>query len=325
MISFLNPAILLLLLLIPIGIIFLRRRHQNYLQRLQLLGLGNTRKNGFTWLRQVVWLSICTLLIIALARPVWGIELETVETQGVSIVFALDVSKSMDAEDVLPSRLERAKLSLRDLFKQLSGNELGLVLFAGGPIVQFPLTTDTLSASAFVKQVTTSSISAQGTNIADAIRLSMQSLASASKGKHLIVLLTDGEGHVGDVDGAIRAAAQDRITNYTVGYGNAAGALIPVHNPDGSISDKRDQSGNQVISALDEQTLKTIAGATGGTYEHALPNGDEVRKLLQLINQYLPNTLNRGVQSKGIERFDIFVALAVILLTLEIVWLRLQQ
>jgi Ca-activated chloride channel family protein len=199
------------------------------------------------------------------------------------------------------------------------------VLFAGSPIVQFPLTTDTLSASSLVKQVTTNSISAQGTNIADAIRLSIQSLAAASKGKRLIVLLTDGEGQEGDVDAAVNEAAQAGITIYTGGYGDTAGALIPVRNPDGSITDKRDETGNQVHSALDEKMLKAIADSTGGVYQHALPNGEEVPNLMQSINQYMPNTLNRGVQVTGIERFDIFIALAVILLTLQIVLPRLQK
>lgn len=325
MISFLYPAVLLLFLLVPAAVIFLRWRHGDYLQRLQLMGLGLTADKNLNWLRYGLWLGICALLIFALARPVWGTELQPVETQGVSIMFVLDVSKSMDAEDVLPSRLERAKLSLVDLFKQLSGNELGLVLFAGSPIVQFPLTTDTLSASALVKQVSTSSISAQGTNIADAIELSIQSLSAASKGKHIIVLLTDGEGHDGDVDAAVSAAIQAGVTIYTIGYGDTSGALIPVRNSDGSISDKRDETGNQVHSALDEKTLQAIADTTGGIYEHVLPNGEEVQNLIQSVNQYLPNTLNRGVQVTEIERFDIFIALAVILLTIEIIVPRLQK
>jgi Ca-activated chloride channel family protein len=324
-IYFLNPVMLLLLLLMPAAGIFLRWRQGYYRQRLQLMGMENAVKDSLNWPRQAVWLISCALLICALARPVWGVELEAVETQGVSIMFVLDVSKSMDAEDVPPSRLERAKLSFEDLFKQLSGNELGLVLFAGSPVVAFPLTTDTLSASAFVKQVTTNSISAQGTNIADAIRLSLRSLVSASKGRRLIVLLTDGEEQEGDVNAAVKEASQAGITIYTIGYGDVAGALIPVRNPDGSISDKRDASGNQVRSALDEKTLRTIAGSTGGTYEHSLPNGSEVQNLLQSINQYVPNTLNRGVQAIGIERFDIFVALAVVLLTIEIILPRSQK
>jgi Ca-activated chloride channel family protein len=287
--------------------------------------MGLIANNNWDWTRPSVWLLVCGLLIVALARPVWGTELAPVETQGVSIMFVLDVSKSMDAEDMPPSRLERAKLSLEDLFKQLSGNELGLVLFAGSPIVQFPLTTDTLSASVLVKHITTDSISAQGTNVADAIRLSIQSLASASKGKHLIVLLTDGEGHEGDIDAAVNEASKAGITIYTIGYGDTTGALIPVHNPDGSISDKRDVAGNQVLSTLDEKTLKRIADSTGGTYQHALPDGAEVQALVRSINQYMPNMLNRGVQVTGIERFDIFVALAVILLTIELVLPRLQK
>jgi len=139
------------------------------------------------------------------------------------------------------------------------------------------------------------------------------------------LLLTDGEGHKGGVDAAVNEASQAGITIYTIGYGDTTGALIPVHNPDGSISDKRDSAGNQVLSTLDEKTLKLIADSTGGTYQHALPNGAEVQALVQSINQYMPNTQNRGVQVTGIERFDIFVALALILLTIELVLPRLQK
>jgi Ca-activated chloride channel family protein len=324
-ISFLNPAILLLLLLLPVAGLFLRWRQAYYLQRLQLVGMDTRVKNGWKWSRQAIWLLICSLLIFALSRPVWGTELQPVETQGVSIMFVLDVSKSMDAQDISPSRLERAKLSLEDLFKRLSGNEMGLVLFAGNAIVQFPLTSDTLSASSLVKQVTTNSISAQGTNIADAIHLSVQSLTSASKGQRLIVLLTDGEGHEGDVDAVVDEASQAGITIYTIGYGDTTGALIPLHNPDGSITDKRDETGKQVLSSLDEKTLKQIADSTGGVYEHALPNGAEVPNLMQSINQYAPNTLNRGIQATGIEHFDIFIALAVILLTLDVILPELRK
>jgi len=309
----------------PFAGVFLRWRQSHYLQRLQLMGTQFVFRNNWNWTRQVIWLLVCVLLILALSRPVWGTELIAVETQGVSIVFALDVSKSMDAEDILPSRLERAKLSLEDMLDKLSGNELGLVLFAGSSLVQFPLTTDTLSASALVEQVTTNSISAQGTNIADAIRLSIQSLAAASKGKHIIILLTDGEGHEGDVNSAVAEASQLGITIYGIGYGESAGALIPVRNPDGSISDKRDQTGNQVHSALDEKTLTTIATSTGGSYERALSSGKEVQDIIQAINQYMPNTLNKGIQVTGIERFDIFIALAVILVTLQIILPRLQK
>ncbi len=325
MISFLNPGVLLLLLLMPFAGVFLRWRQSYYLQRIQLMGMQFVFRNNWNWIHQVIWLLVCALLILALSRPVWGSELIAVETQGVSIVFALDVSKSMDAEDILPSRLERAKLSLEDLLNKLSGNELGLVVFAGSALLQFPLTTDTLSASALVEQVTTNSISAQGTNIADAIRLSIQSLAAASKGKHIIILLTDGEGHEGDVNSAVAEASQRGITIYSIGYGESAGALIPVRNPDGSISDKRDQTGNQVHSALDEKTLTTIATSTGGSYERALSSGKEVQDIIQAINQYMPNTLNKGIQVTGIERFDIFIALAAILVTLQIILPRLQK
>ncbi len=267
----------------------------------------------------MMWGTCAILVIIALARPAWGTEIEAVETQGVSIMFVLDVSRSMDAQDIQPSRIERAKLSLGEMFKGLSGNEMGLILFAGSAIVQFPLTTDTLSAADFGKDVSMSSIAQQGTNIADAIRLAILSLNSASKGKHLIVLLTDGEGHEGDVNSVAAEASGKGITIFTIGYGDTAGTFIPVRNPDGSIIDKTDSSGNRVVSALDETTLKTIADASGGQYQHASPDGGEVNSLMSAINQYVPETLNRGILSKPLEHFDLFIALAVIFLTVDIV------
>ncbi len=317
--TLINPTALWLLFFVPVAIVFFRWRETLYLKRLQTIrsSLGATVSLRSRWLRMSLWGTCCVLLIVALARPVWGTEIEPVETQGVSIMFVLDVSRSMDAEDVFPSRIERAKLSLQELFHQLSGNEMGLILFASNAIVQFPLTTDTFSAADFVKRVSTYSVSEQGTNITDAIRLATITLKSATKGKRLIVLLTDGEAHEGNLASVVKDAAQADISIYTIGYGEFAGALIPIHNPDGSIIDKTDPAGNPVLSALDESVLKSVADAGGGVYVHAMPDGSEVASLMRSINQYVPATLNRGVQIRGIERFDIFLALAVILLTIE--------
>ncbi len=322
MISFLNPSVLFLLLFTPLTLIFLRWREGIYLKRIQLLQPNLTQTESLKWRRWrlVLWGTCAILVIVALARPAWGTEIESIEAQGVSIMFVLDVSRSMDAQDVQPSRIERAKLGLGEMFKKLSGNEIGLILFAGNAVVQFPMTTDTLSASDFVKDVSTNNITQQGTNITDAIRLSMLSLKSASKGKHLIVLLTDGEGHEGDVNSVVAEAAQEGITIFTIGYGDTAGALIPIRNPDGSIIDKTDSTGNRVVSALDEMTLKTIADTTGGQYQHASADGSEVNSLMQTINQFVPKTLNRGVQSRPVEHFDLFIILAVILLTVDILF-----
>lgn len=322
MIAFLNPPALLLLVLVPVAFLFLRWRETIYLKRLRLIQANLSGPESLKWRRWrlILWGLGAMLVIVALARPAWGTEIEAVKTQGVSIMFLLDVSRSMDAQDVQPSRLERAKLSLQEMFKGLSGNEMGLILFAGNAVVQFPLTTDTLSAADFVKSVTTNSLTQQGTNVTDAIRLAMLSLNSASKGKHLIVLLTDGEGHEGDVNSVVGRAAQAGITIFTIGYGDTVGALIPVRNSDGSIIDKTDAAGNKVMSALDEATLKTIANASGGQYQHVGTDGSEVNGLMRAISQYVPETLNRGVQTRPIEHFDLFIALAVILLTLEIVF-----
>jgi len=321
-ITFLSPLTLLLLLLAPAALLFLRWRETIYLQRLRLIRSNLNEIESLKWWRWrlILWGVCAILVIVALARPSWGSEIEAVETQGVSIMFLLDVSRSMDAQDVQPSRLDRAKLSLQEMFKGLSDNEMGLILFAGNAEVRFPLTTDMLSAADFVKSITTDSLNQQGTNITNALRLAMLSLNSASKGKHFIVLMTDGEGHEGDVNTVVSQAAQSGITIFTIGYGDTAGALIPIHNPDGSIIDKTDAAGNRVMSALDETTLKAIADGSGGQYQHAGIDGSEVNGLMRAISQYVPETLNRGVQTRRIEHFDLFIFLAVILLTVEIVF-----
>jgi Ca-activated chloride channel homolog len=269
--------------------------------------------------KSVLWLVTVAALIFALARPVWGIDLDIVESRGVSVMFVLDVSRSMDAQDILPSRLERAKLTLQEMFQSLSGNELGLILFAGTAFVQFPLTTDSATAATFLKAATSDSISNQGTNIAAALRLALDSLDEATSAKHIIVLITDGENQQDDPQSVVYEAAQRGVTIDAIGYGEAQGAPIPVYDHDGRVTGyKSDQSGNLVLSSLDEVLLRETAERTGGIYQRATAGGQEAKRLTDLINEGEVATLNRDVQSHDVERFEIFVALAVLALTVEI-------
>lgn len=318
--NFLNPIMLLLLLLMPPIIVFLRFREQEYRKRLLLIehNVLNPVSSRQRILRSVLWGASYSLCVIALARPVWGTQIEVVDIQGVSVMLVLDVSTSMDSQDILPSRLERAKMTLRELIQQLEGNEVGLVIFAGHAMVQFPLTMDSRSSADFLNGISSDSVSIQGTNIAGALRLALLSLNSASTGQHVMILLTDGESHDGDLVAVLDDIAQSETIVHTIGYGEAAGVAIPVRNPDGSIIDKTDVVGNRVISALDENTLRTIASATSGTYHHGGSLDNEASVLMRVMSQYTSPTFDRGIQSRPIERFDIFVAFAVISLALEI-------
>ena len=258
-------------------------------------------------------------LIVALARPVWGEEISVLETQGVSVMIVLDVSNSMNAQDVAPSRLERAKLSLSDLIDGLSGNEIGLILFAGSAYVQFPLTTDTLSAKSFLGAVSSNSITKQGTNIGAALQLAIDRFRNRGNIQPIIILVTDGENLEGDPLTVAAAAKEVGITIHAIGYGNPEGSAIPIYDDAGHETGyKTDAAGNLVMSALDEPTLKAIAEATGGTYQRASSAGTEINTLLGVISKTEATSLGTRSESCGVERFGIFVALALIALSAEI-------
>lgn len=323
---FINPAVLLLLIGLPFAIVFFVWRER--LRTATLERLGNLRlllpdstsiSAEYRKWKFILWTVAVIALIIALARPVWGEDVSLIETQGVSVMVILDVSKSMDAQDVTPSRLGRAKLGILDLLKGLAGNEVGLILFAGSAFVQFPLTTDTVSAATFLEAATTQSISRQGTNLEAAIRLGIDSFNDAFSSHRLIILMTDGENHEGNITHIANEAAGRGITIYTVGYGSADGAPIPVRDASGSeIGFLTDEAGDQVTSRLDEGVLRTISERTEGKYLRGSSTGEEIRTLIQDISAIESEQLGSRTESQGVERFGIFVALAALALTLEI-------
>jgi Ca-activated chloride channel family protein len=323
--TFLNTPALILLLVLPAAVgLFVwrareRQRTEGSLGNPELVSaligrISSTRRV----VKAVLWLVAAGSLIFALARPVWGVDVDTIEAQGVSVMVVLDVSASMDAQDVTPSRLERAKLELRQLFDRLAGNEVGLVLFAGTAFVQFPLTTDVTSMGTFLSAATTQSITQQGTDLASALRLSMQAFDQASTAQRYIIVASDGENLEGDPLRAADEAEAQGIVIDTLGFGGTEGAPIPVRDEAGNIvTYKADQSGTLVLSALNETDLKAIAERTGGTYQHA-SGTDEVSRLADAINQTSASSLASRTQTRNVERFGIFVALALLALTLEI-------
>jgi Ca-activated chloride channel family protein len=322
---FVQPIFLLLFLAIPLMLVFVLRRERMRKAATRRLGNialllspeHNFNANYRIW-KLALWAVTIAALIVALARPVWGENVSIVETQGASVMVVLDVSKSMNAQDITPSRLGRAKLAVLDLLEGLAGHEVGLILFAGSAFVQFPLTTDTLSAGTFVGAASSDSITRQGTNTDAALRLAVNSFNYALSSHRYIVLLTDGENHEGDPSGAAGRAAEQGITIFSIGYGSPDGAPIPIRDENGNEAGYQlDDSGNTVTSALDERSLKTISEQTGGTYQRASSTGDEIRNLIQTINVAQSAQLGSRTESQGIERFSIFIALALLALSAE--------
>lgn len=322
---FLNPGALILLALIPLFAVFLVWRRHAYWRAFRQLGdvalvekLAEQRSDRRYFWRGGLWLCALGALVIALARPVWGVNTDIIEVQGVSLVAVLDVSNSMAAQDILPSRLQRAKLALHDLFEGLRGNEVGLVLFAGSAYVQFPLTTDVDSALAFLKSVDTGVITQQGTVIEEALETALDLFDPERPSARLVVLMTDGENHEGTLEQALEQARQQAVTIYTLGYGDAEGAPVPVLAADGQISRyKADETGQLVVSRLDETTLRTIAEQTGGIYQRASASGTEITNLVQTIRQVEAGQLDNRVESRAVDRFGIFVLFALAALSVE--------
>ena len=273
-------------------------------------GYARTLKAGLT-------LAALGFGILALARPQFGTKLVEIRQRGADVVIAVDVSSSMLAEDIKPSRLTRAKETLSVLIQQLSGNRVGIVAFAGAAFWQCPLTLDISSANLFLQVMDANLIPLPGTAIGDAVRLSMKGLEKTAPKSKAIVLLTDGEDHKSDPEGAAREAASQGIRIYTVGFGNPQGEPIPQKDAQGNFAGyKKDAKGNVVMSKMDEGLLAKMASITGGEYFRA-PDGhlDTSRLLNDIQNldrQKLSSRLNREYE----DRYQIPLFFAVLLLVI---------
>ncbi|MDG5800418.1 VWA domain-containing protein [Marinilabiliaceae bacterium ANBcel2] len=270
MFRFGNPEYLYLLVLIP-ALAFLYLTF-SYLRSKKLERFGNLKlvshlMPDVSTLRPVtkfyLMLLALLLLIFTMAAPQFGTRLQTIERKGIEIVVAIDVSNSMNAEDVSPSRLERAKQAVSRLTDQLVNDRIGLVVFAGRAYTQMPITNDYASAKMFLSSINTDIVPVQGTTIGAAIEQSINSFSDHDDVNRAIVLISDGENHEDDAIGAARRAAEMGIKVYTVGIGSPDGGPIPTAQNGNFL---RDREGNVVITKMDPDMLAGIANAGNGEY-----------------------------------------------------------
>jgi Ca-activated chloride channel family protein len=255
------------------------------------------------------------LLFTALARPylfhVWTDE----KRSGVDVLLAVDCSKSMLTQDVLPSRIERAKLAIADLAAQLPADRLGLIAFAGDAFLQCPLTLDHDAFLDAVRELNTDAIPRPGTDIATAIDAATDALRSQPNNLKFVILISDGEDLEGRALESARKAAQNGLKIYTVGVGTPEGDRIPEDGEGAYLTYHHDLEGNEVISHLDEKTMRQIADITGGAYA---PLGQEGDGLQQIYNQYIASLPKQNLEEKRqiihIERFEWPLAAAILFL-----------
>ncbi len=267
-------------------------------------------------LKFIIYLLTVVCVLLALANPQVGSKIEKAQRKGVDIVIALDVSNSMLAQDIQPSRIERSRQSIARLIDELENDRIGIIVFAGKAYTQLPITTDYAAAKMMLSSVRPDLVPVQGTAIGQAIDLAMASFKDDKTGK-AIIIITDGENHDEDAVEKASEAAKAGIKVYTIGMGLTEGAPIPVYK-DGQISGfKKDQSGITVITRLDETMLTKIAEAGNGIYVRASNTQAGVRKVYEEISKMEKTTFDTMNFSDYEDRFQYFVGLAILLMVIN--------
>ena len=265
--------------------------------------------------KQILFALGVFAIFTALARPQWGYRWEESKSRGIDIIFAIDTSKSMLAEDVKPSRLDRAKLSVLDLLNVLDGDRIGIVAFSGQAFLQCPLTLDYDAFRLSLEALDTNVIQRGGTNIAAAISEAEIAFAKTAN-KKVIVLISDGEELESSAIERAKQAAKEDVVIYALGVGGVKGEAIPVRDASGRLTQLRDENGKIVTSKLNEEVLTQIAKITGGFYEPLTANGMDTiyQEGLKKIPQ---QELSARMKQLAIERFQIPLGIAIILIALE--------
>jgi len=323
--EFARPAYLYLLGAIPAIALFLAwaaSRRKAALVRLGVPSLldrlsANLNRGGRRW-KTALWFVAFTSLALALARPLWGSQVVVNVQEGVEVMVVLDVSTSMLAEDVKPTRLARAKLTIQELMDHLAGNDVGLVIFSGAAFVQFPLTADFPTARTFVDAAEPGSISQPGTELGEALRVALGGFPEERATSRVVLLLTDGEFHEHDPIAVAQEAVEQGVVIHAIGFGSPGGEPIPIRDPDGTlVGYKKDAAGEMVLSRLDELTLQRIAVEAGGLYFRASAGGEEIDAIVRAIAGLETGEREGQFETQGVERFEWFAGAAALALVAE--------
>ena len=325
MLRFEDPIYLWMLLIIPILVlmrfIVWRKRKRN----LRKFGDPSLLKEMMPdvckyrpTIKFCLLLSAITILIFMIARPQVGSKISHEKREGIEVLIALDISNSMLAQDVIPSRLEKSKLLIEDLVDHFTNDKVGLVVFAGDAFVQLPITNDYVSAKMFLQNINPSLITTQGTDLARAISLSQSCFTQREHIGRAIIVITDGEDHEGGALEAAREAYKKGINVFILGVGTSKGAPIP----DGNGGYLKDNSGQIVLSALNEQMCQQVAKAGNGVYIHVDNTSDAQERLNKELSKLQSGISDTVVYSEYNEQFQIFGMILLLLLIVETILLE---
>jgi Ca-activated chloride channel homolog len=320
---------LYLLVIIPILVVvflylqFWKRKKQREFGDLDLVKKLSPEKSIFKpILKFIVLLLALVGLILGLVNPKIGTKLETVKREGIDIVFAVDLSKSMLAEDVAPSRLEKSKQLVSQIINQLGNDRIGIVAYAGNAFPVLPITTDYAVAKMFLQSMNTNMVSSVGTSLDEAIKLSSTYFDKNNKTSKLLIMISDGEDHSEGAADAAEEANKLGIKIITIGVGTEKGGPIPIKQNGVVESFKRDQNNEVVITKLNQESLAEIAKATKGGYV----NGSNTKEVLDYIKKALNNIEKTEFESTQMadfqSQFQWFLGIAFVLLFLDIFFLE---
>ena len=322
MFRFGEPIYLYLLLIVPFLVVFYLYTNYRRRKRLRQYGdpelMAHLMPNVSKYRPDVkFWLVTAALVMVIfmLARPQFGSKMETVKRQGVETVVALDISNSMLAQDVTPSRLEKSKKLVSRLVETFNNDKVAMIVFAGEAFTQLPITSDYISAKMFLETISPSLITTQGTDIRGAIDLAMKSFTPNEGVGRAIVLITEGENHEGGAVEAAQQAAEKGVRVFVLGVGSPDGSPIPV---EGTNDFRRDKDGNVVVTKLNEQMCREIAAAGGGAYIYVDNSSSAREQLSAYVDKLAKAEMESAVYSEYDEQFQAVALLALFLLVLDV-------
>ncbi len=311
------------LVVLFLWVLIWRKRTQSKFADAELLKRLSPNRSVFKAVLKVFVLSLALLcLSFALVNPKIGTKIETVKREGVDVVFALDVSKSMLAEDIAPNRLEKSKQLVTQIINSLAGDRVGIIGYAGSAFPQVPITTDFSSAKLFLSGMNTDMVSSQGTAITEAIELAKTYYNDEEQTNRVLFIISDGEDHEGNVSSIVSEAANMGIKIFTIGVGTVNGAPIPIKRNGILQYYKRDDNNEQVITRLSAETLEDIASNANGTYIDGTNTKDVIEEVTAILNGMDKKEFDSKQFTDFKDQFQWFLGGALFLLVFDVLLLE---
>ena len=311
-------AIVAILLLLFILVAFWKRKKQKFFADHNLLQKLSPEASPFKSILKMLVVGLAlTSLIFALVNPKMGTKMKTIKREGVDIVFALDVSKSMLAEDIVPNRLEKSKQIISKIIDKLGSDRVGIIIYAGNAYPLLPITTDQAAAKMFLQNADPDMVSSQGTAINEALKLAKTFYDDDEQTNRYLFIVSDGEDHEENVSYVADEATKEGIKIFTIGVGTPEGGPIPLKRENTLIGYKKDREGEVVITRLNENTLQQIANDGDGKYMF----GNNTAKTVEFIDDLLIKADKKEFETKQFsdfkDQFQWFIGIGIFLLVLD--------